>query len=142
MMRSGAATFAVALLAMAACTTDRGDSAGESAADDTFTLPSGAGRDAKSIAPPSLRSVSGILTFDDIEGGCAYLEASDGTRYEVVYPAGWQLDRTLAALRGPAGEVALAGATVRVDGSIATGRSTICQVGPIFRATTVQIPGS
>jgi hypothetical protein len=84
-------------------------------------------------------SVTGTLGFDDIEGGCAFLQAGDGTRYEVIYPDGWTLDRMAGVLRGPAGEVVGAGQSFKVHGSIASDRSSICQIGPIFVATEVQI---
>jgi hypothetical protein len=80
-----------------------------------------------------------MLGFDDIEGGCAFIEAADGTRYEVIYPAGWTIDQGGAELRGPDGQVALAGETVTVRGSVATDRSSICQIGPIFAATSVAL---
>jgi hypothetical protein len=94
--------------------------------------------DSKSIGAPS-NTVTGTLGFDDIEGGCAFIEAPDGTRYEVVYPDGWTVDQAGAQLRGPDGQVADAGATVTVRGSVATDRSSICQIGPIFVANAVEI---
>lgn len=134
MIRRATVLLGLALLWLAACTTgERG-----SAADDSFTLASPSDG-TKSITPPATRSIRGVLTFDDIEGGCAYLESDDGTRFEVIYPAGWRLDRAAAILRGPADVVVRAGETVTVNGSIATDRSSICQVGPIFRAETVEI---
>jgi hypothetical protein len=145
----------LALMSIAACasagdrpSTPAGDGPsrpagdGPSAAADEFTLPSGSGRDAKSIAPGGPTSLTGVLTFDDIEGGCAFVQIADGTKVEVIYPAGWSLDRGAAVLRGPAGELVRAGATMTVRGAIATGRSSICQVGPIFEATAVEIPQS
>jgi hypothetical protein len=83
--------------------------------------------------------VTGRLGFDDIEGGCSFLETDDGTRYEVAYPVGWTVDRMLADLRGPEGQIAHAGEPVTVRGAIATDRSSICQIGPIFVATEVEI---
>ena len=124
-----------ALLSLAACT---GDGGALPPADDSFTLPSGGN---KSL-PPAAKRVRGVLTFDDIEGGCAYLETADGSKYEVIYPSGWVVDKTSAVLRGPDGVEAQAGATVTVEGTVATDRSSICQVGPIFQATTVEVgPG-
>jgi hypothetical protein len=111
----------------------------ESSADDEFTLPAGSGRADKSI-PPATRSISGVLSFDDIEGGCGFLETADGTKYEVIYPADWVLDRAAATLRGPAGEAVPAGSQLMVRGQVATARSSTCQVGPIFEATSVEIP--
>ena len=84
-------------------------------------------------------SVTGRLGFDDIEGGCSFLETVEGRRYEVAYPAGWTLDRQRADLRGPEGLVAKAGDALTVRGMVATDRSSICQIGPIFVATTVEI---
>jgi hypothetical protein len=84
--------------------------------------------------------VTGVLSFDDIEGGCAFIETQEGTKFQVLYPPGWQLDRAAAVLRGPSGEVVHAGDAVTVKGAVATDRSSICQVGPIFRATAVEIP--
>ena len=85
-------------------------------------------------------TVTGTLAFDDIEGGCSFLATDSGTRYEVTYPDGWILDRRQADLRGPSGEWARAGDSVTVRGTVATDRSSICQVGPIFVATDVEIP--
>lgn len=125
----------IALLVVAACTTS---DSGRAAGDDSFTLPPG--RD-KSFAPSGARTVEGTLVFDDIEGGCSYLQLRDGSKLEIVYPDGWTLDRAAAVLRGPDAVVVDAGATLRVTGSVATDRSSICQVGPIFQATSVERAG-
>ncbi len=93
---------------------------------------------AKSLDPDAA-TVTGRLGFDDIEGGCSFLETSEGTRYEVVYPDGWTLDRARAELRGAGGRLAHAGDVVTVRGAVATDRSSICQIGPIFVATEVEI---
>jgi hypothetical protein len=106
--------------------------------DDGAVLPS-SDKDLGASARPSLM-VEGRLGFDAVEGGCAYLERDDGTRYEVIYPDGWRVDLAGAALLGPNGERIPAGGLVTVRGSIATDRSSICQLGPIFEATEV-IPG-
>jgi hypothetical protein len=81
--------------------------------------------------------VSGTLGFDAIEGGCAYLESADGTRYQVIYPNGWRIDGVTGHLRGPGGEDARPGSVVTVRGAIVTDMASICQVGPMFRATEV-----
>jgi hypothetical protein len=66
----------------------------------------------------------------------------DGIRYEVIYPDDWTLDRTRAELRGPDGDLARAGDPVTVRGAVATDRSSICQIGPIFVAADVEVlPG-
>lgn len=83
-------------------------------------------------------SITGVLGADSIEGGCPYLEAANGTRYQVMYPKGWKVDRSSAALSNPDGEVvARAGARVTVRGEIADDMASTCQIGPIFRATDV-----
>jgi len=109
---------------------------------DEFTLPPPTDpREAwaaKSRSRP-VATVTGQLGFDDIEGGCSFLETGDGTRYEVAYPEGWTIDRMQAELRGPDGQVAHAGESVTVVGAVATYRSSICQIGPIFVATDVVI---
>jgi hypothetical protein len=109
---------------------------------DEFTLPPPIDpREAwaeKSRSRPDA-TVTGQLGFDDIEGGCAFLETVEGIRYEVVYPDGWSLDRMRAELLGPGGQLAHAGESVMVRGAVATDRSSICQIGPIFLATAVEI---
>jgi hypothetical protein len=110
--------------------------------DDEFTLPPAADPwDAWAAKSPSRpdATVTGRLGFDDIEGGCSFLETDEGTRYEVAYPVGWTIDRMGAELRGPGGQVAHAGESVTVRGAVATDRSSICQIGPIFVATAVEI---
>jgi len=97
----------------------------------------------KPSAPAQLggSELRGTLGFDDIEGGCAYLLADDGTRYEVIYPDGWNLRRAPLELVSPEGEVvARAGDEVEVRGREAGDMASICQIGPIFRATEVLAP--
>jgi hypothetical protein len=112
---------------------------------DEFTPPpspdGGATFAPKSPAAGS-NTLTGVLSFDAIEGGCSFLLTPDGTRYEVVYPAGWAIDMPSGTLRGPGGEVVPAGDTVIVHGSIATDMASICQIGPIFIATAVELPPS
>jgi hypothetical protein len=101
-------------------------------------LPSSSSSSGKPGGGPTI--LRGVLTFDDIEGGCAYLQAADGRRFEVIYPEGWAIDRAGAKLDGPSGEVVRAGESLTVKGSIARDRSSICQVGPIFEASSVSPP--
>ena len=83
--------------------------------------------------------LTGILSADSIEGGCGYLHASNGTRYQVIYPDGWNLQLSPLQLTSPGGEiVARGGDEVTVRGSEATDMASICQIGPIFRATAVE----
>lgn len=82
--------------------------------------------------------LSGVLGADSIEGGCPYLETADGTRYEVIYPDGWNVDRASGALRDPTGAVVAGpGDVVTVRGEEASDMVSICQIGPIFRAREV-----
>jgi hypothetical protein len=83
-------------------------------------------------------TISGTFGSDAIEGGCAFLQAADGTRYQVLYPAGWTLEGGPFRLIGPDGKVAASGGeTVTVRGSVANDMASTCQIGPIFRATEV-----
>jgi hypothetical protein len=138
-----AAPFAVILvLALAACSqgasTQMTDSprptpAGSSAPSLDTSIGPGASGDAKAQA------LTGRLGVSHVEGGCPYLEV-DGTRYEVMYPAGWQANASTGDLRDPTGEVvARAGETITVRGSVASDMASTCQIGPIFRATAVEI---
>jgi hypothetical protein len=87
---------------------------------------------------PEGDELTGFLGADSIEGGCAYLETDDGTRYEVIYPPGYQIDRSSTTLRDPNGDViATAGDIVTVRGREASDMVSICQIGPIFQATEV-----
>lgn len=95
-------------------------------------------------APTAARSdpvetgvLTGSLGFDSAEGGCPYLETADGTRFQVVYPAGWQIDRATGQLVGPDGTRSQLGTTVSIRGSVRTDMASICQVGPIFLASEV-----
>ena len=91
--------------------------------------------------PTTERSVTGVLGFSAIEGGCAFIDDGAGTRYEVVYPEGWTLDRRRAELRAEDGRVVRVGGTLTIRGAIATDRVSICQIGPIFVATAVEPAG-
>jgi hypothetical protein len=80
----------------------------------------------------------GTLGADSIEGGCGYLEAADGTRYQVIYPDGWQLELSPLQLVSPDGEVvARSGDVITVRGSEASDMVSICQIGPMFNASEV-----
>lgn len=80
----------------------------------------------------------GTLGSDSIEGGCVYLETSDGRRLEVFYPSGWKVQRSPLALVAPDGTiVAEAGDPVTIRGVEAGDMVSICQLGPIVRAIEV-----
>lgn len=94
-----------------------------------------------SPSPAKGELLSGRLGFDGIEGGCSYVEASDGTRYQVLYPEGYAIDRSSGDLTGPAGAVvAPLGADLQLRGAVDPGMVTICQIGPVFRASEVLAP--
>ena len=48
---------------------------------------------------------SGILSMDAIEGGCPYLQAANGDKLQVIYPEGWQLNKSPLELVAPDGSV-------------------------------------
>ena len=82
--------------------------------------------------------LTGVLGADSIEGGCGYLQTDDGTRYQVIYPAGWDLALSPLELTSPEGEVvARGGDEITVRGDVSTDMASICQIGPIFQATAV-----
>jgi hypothetical protein len=84
--------------------------------------------------------ITGHLGADAIEGGGAYLETADGRRYEVIWPAGWRLDRARLALIDDRGRtVADTSVAITVRGAIADDIGSIRQIGPIIRATTVEL---
>jgi len=89
---------------------------------------------------PGEMTITGRLGFDTIEGGCPYLETDGGMRYQVLWPDGWELDGR-GDLVNPAGDaVAGAGDEVTVRGRVADDMASICQIGPIFRASEVSTP--
>jgi len=94
-------------------------------------------RTAKPDEPTGSGSLTGALALDSAEGGCAYLETADGKRYQVIYPDGWRVDPATGHLLGPDGQDAPVGSSVTVGGSMAPDMASICQIGPIFRATEV-----
>lgn len=94
------------------------------------------------VQPSPAASTPGVITgrlgADAVEGGCGYLEAEDGTRYEVVWPDGWQLSTSPLELRDPDGAVvARTSDELTVRGQEATDMASICQMGPIFQAVEV-----
>ena len=92
----------------------------------------------KPLGPDAADTYTGVLSFDSIEGGCAYLQTAAGRKLEVIYPEGWTLQKSPLALLAPDGSVhSRAGDTVTVKGTEATDMASICQIGPIIRATEV-----
>jgi hypothetical protein len=92
----------------------------------------------RSPVPGSADTFTGTLGADTAERGCTYLQAPDGTRYEVLYPDGWRIQAAPLRLANPDGEVvATGGETITVQGSLAREARSICQLGPIFEAVEV-----
>lgn len=84
-------------------------------------------------------TITGVLGADSVEGGCAYLESADGTRYEVIYPRGWRVTVSPLEVTDPDGHVvARGGDELTVRGAKTTEVASICQIGPIFQATSVE----
>jgi hypothetical protein len=130
-------------LTTSACATGADDPGVTERSDTSLpSLPGGGLRSLKPSAPAAIaQELSGVLGFDDIEGGCAYLETDDGTRHQVIYPEGWELQRSPVQLVSPEGQiVARLGDTVTVRGMAAADMASICQIGPMFRATAVELP--
>jgi hypothetical protein len=91
----------------------------------------------RSAAAEMDATITGSISFDEIEGGCTSFEALDGTRYELILPDGWTLDSN-SNLSDPSGEiVAGIGDTVTVGGRVANDMASICQIGPIFQAVDI-----
>lgn len=85
--------------------------------------------------------LTGVLGGDEaLEGGCAWIDGPDG-RYEVQYPEGYTVEYGPVRLLDPDGEVvAEAGDTLTVIGTASEGMMSVCQVGTLWTADTVQ-PG-
>ena len=117
-----------ALLVVAAC--------GEGAIDE----PSGDG-DERGEPAAAGETFTGALGGDPhLEGGCVWLETPE-QRLEVAWPDGWEADPDPVALRDPDGTlVAEAGDEITVTGEIDDSAMTICQIGPLLRATDVTGP--
>src|SRR3954469_5943678 len=136
-MRSPLHLFALAfVLLIAACSSSAGASVPPSAAP--ASPPAGASASLTSKPGGISGDYSGILSLDEIEGGCAYLQADDGRKLQVMYPAGWELTKSPLELIAPHGSVhSKGGDRVSVNGSEARDIATICQIGPVIQATEV-----
>jgi hypothetical protein len=93
----------------------------------------------RASTPAGGEELVGTLGFDDIEGGCPFVEAGDGTRYQVKYPDGYSIDPSSGDLIGPDGSVmAPLGAELTLRGVVRGDLGSICQIGPIFEAFEVR----
>ena len=87
--------------------------------------------------PGDEAELTGTLGADSIEGGCTYLDA-DSSRFQVIYPPGWEITASPLQLTNPDGEVvATGGETITVRGHRADDMVSICQIGPMFVASEV-----
>ena len=125
-----AATFA---LALAGC----GGNGGEEADPAPSATPPGS----TEPAPAPGDAITGTLGGDaQLEGGCAWID--DGqTRWEVQYPQGYEVTFDPLTLTGPNGETAREGDTLTIAGAEQTDAVSLCQVGPLWAATSVQLEG-
>ncbi|MFL5708743.1 MAG: hypothetical protein ACJ77Y_07105 [Chloroflexota bacterium] len=123
------------VLLIAACSTGGGASAQPSGAPSS---PAARPSPATASKPGVGADYSGILSMDEIEGGCTYLQADDGRKLQVIYPAGWELRKSPLELIAPDGSVhSKGGDRVSVNGSEAHDIATICQIGPVIQASEV-----
>lgn len=83
-------------------------------------------------------SITGTFDADpELEGGCAWVD--DGTtRWNVQYPAGYEVSYDPPQLTGPDGLKIAAGDTVTVTGSEQADAVTTCQIGPVWIAASVR----
>jgi hypothetical protein len=132
-----------AVLILAACSASSGASAPPSRApsEDAPSAAVPTARPSKSLTVASggvTADYSGVLSMDAIEGGCAYLQGANGTKYQVIYPEGWQLKKSPLELIAPDGSVhSKGGDRVSILGSESNEMASICQIGPIIQATEV-----
>ncbi len=135
----GTALLAFALAACSSAGTSVDTSPDRSDGNDATPRASLRPSSQKPTTTPEGDPLTGRLGTDSVEGGCGYLATPDGTRYEVIYPEGWELRLTPLELIAPDGSVvARGGDEVTVVGATAGDMASICQIGPIFRATAVE----
>lgn len=132
-------TLCALVLFMAACSRGAAPTDTSEVTASTNVEPPTASPTLRTDPPPGDEmTITGVFGSVAVEGGCPYLQTDDKTRYEVIYPKGWQLDRGAATLRNPDGKVvATGGETITVRGQLAVDRVSICQIGRIFGATEV-----
>jgi hypothetical protein len=68
-------------------------------------------------------TLTGTVTFTDVEGGCLGLRTDGNKSYELI---------------GGDREVLMAGARVRVTGKLRTDLYTTCQIGTPFEVTSAE----
>jgi hypothetical protein len=140
--RARLAGIVVACLLMAGCSSAGSSPAPQSTATPPLASPSSSLELESPKAPTGTdQSYTGVLRSDAIEGGCVYLQAADGSKFELVAPDGWEIQKSPAAVVDPNGQVvARAGQVITVNGHEADMMS-ICQIGPIIQATEIEAGG-
>ena len=121
------------VVALAAC-------AGQPSDDPVMQSPS-APSATEAGSPGAGDTLTGTFGGDaQLEGGCAWID--DGqTRWEVTYPQGYSVSFDPLTLTGPDGPVAEEGDTLTVTGAPQADAVSICQIGPLWRATDVRVGG-
>lgn len=131
----------LAALALSACAGDTGGSgelddqpsASATVAPTGSEVPGNSGADpSETTAAPDPVTVSGVLGGSNLEGGCVWLDAEDGTRYELIGgpSASVAIDPANQVIADTTGTViAEAGDAVEVTGTVDDGLATFCQVG-------------
>jgi hypothetical protein len=141
-------TIAVlAMLGLVACAGSGSTSSGQPSLDvpsrepspsATASLVAASEQPSPSAADEIDSTITGTISFDDIEGGCTSLVARDGTRYELILPDGWTLDSSSNLIDPSGAVVAAIGDVVTVGGHLEPDMASICQIGPIFQAVDIQ----
>lgn len=127
------------LVVLAAC----GSSPAEDVGSDPSVVASPVAASPTAGAAAGSQALTGVLHGDPgLEGGCVWLDTPDG-RVEVIWPDGYQASADPVELRDAAGDVVAGdGDEVTVAAAPASDRVSICQVGEIWTATTVEILGT
>lgn len=133
------AILTVLLVVLAACGSSPAEEAASADAEPSTSV---VASPAVGTSESAAETLTGVLGGDPgLEGGCVWLDTPDG-RVEVIWPDGYQASADPVALRDAGGDVvAAAGDEVTVEATPATDRVSICQVGEIWTATTVEILG-
>jgi hypothetical protein len=127
----------VLVIGLAGCADQTGDASASTPPADPGASGISQPSDGPSLVPGM--TLTGVLGADSIEGGCMFLEADDGLRYEVIWPDGWEVTPELDLIDADGEVVAEGGDRISIRGDIATGMASICQVGQIFEATDVTL---
>ncbi|MFN2484682.1 MAG: hypothetical protein ABR509_07080 [Candidatus Limnocylindria bacterium] len=138
MTQVGGGVLVVVLVSGCAAGAPGGDSVTEASATGAESPDAGEATDGPGGGLERADIIGTLGGDPQLEGGCAWIDAEDGERYEVVYPNGWHVDQDPLRLIDPDGEVAAqAGDRIGLVGAVDAAMASICQIGPIFVATEV-----